>query len=155
MTRESYAILCYAANALEAERPAFDPVTNFEHLAELVYSLVERLIWADGWLDPAESDMLDALLEEDRLQRGALVERLSKGPADDEILKQVPEFIRACRRYDRVNGTRLEPTAINALDSLGMGVLASDREITTQEFDALRDALAACHRYLETRPKLG
>jgi hypothetical protein len=145
MARQSYAILCYAANALEAARTSQEPYTSFDHLADLVHAFVDRLVWADHRLDLNESVVIEAILSEDELRGGALRERLNKIPANPFLLKELPEFIRECRRYDAVNGTRLAVTAVNALDTMGMGLLAADREITTEELEALRQALAPIH----------
>lgn len=154
MARQSYAILCYAANALQAARTHYEPYSAFDHLADLVHAFIDRLVWADHRLDLNESVVIEAILSEDELRNGSLRERLYKVPANPFVLVEVPQFIRECRRYDAANGTALASSAVNALDTLGMGILAADREITNEEYAALGEALASSRRYVETHPWL-
>jgi|GEM_PF-6749631 len=151
IVRKSYGILCHAAAALEASCSTNGDDGHYRDCAATVHSLVDRLVWADRRMVLSECTAMDALLDEDRRYVGALNRLVGKVPVDEELLKQVPPFVKACRAYDMAHDTRLEPTVVNALDTMGMSLLAVDREIAEEEFMTLREVLGPCYRYLETR----
>lgn len=140
IVRRSYGTLCHATHALEAARPCPDG-GYLEEVRTYIHALVDRLIWSDGMLAPGELAAIDEILEEDRKYGGKLLDRLGKTEPDPDVLERVPAFLSVCREYDAANDTSLVGSVTNAIESLALAFLATDRKISEAEFDALQKTL--------------
>lgn len=138
--RRSYATLIHMAHVLGGVEEL--PV-HIRGVSQTVAALVDRLVWADRRIADGEYAAIEALIEEDAPHGGTLRELLPLVGNSEEDLRELPNFLLACTHYDRNHGTRLTGGAINALESLGMALLASDREISSEEIATLQAIIGA------------
>jgi hypothetical protein len=141
--RKSYATLMHVAQVLEASQPTEGLQAHHRNVAETVAAYVERLVWADHQLVPGEYAALDALVDEDAQHGDRLAELLRIAGNEPHDLTALPVFLATAADYDRAHGTRLAGSAINALESMGLALLASDREIALEEMQLLHETVGA------------
>lgn len=131
--RRSYATLIHIAHVVGGVEPKEMLPVHLKGMARMTGGLVYRLVWADRRVAPGEDAAIRSLLAQDP----GLEEFLT--PVED--WDELPSFLLACTDYDRNHGTRLTGSAINALESLGMALLACDREISPDEIVALQSVI--------------
>jgi hypothetical protein len=131
--RRSYSTLVHIAHVVGGVGPQEMFEAHLRGMAQIVGGLVYRLVWADRRVAPGEETAIRALIAEDPMLEPYL-------RAGDDA-GQLPEFLLACTVYDRHHGTRLTGSAINALESLGLALLACDREISSEEISALQGVI--------------
>ncbi len=141
--RRSYATLVHVARTLEAARSHEGEGAYLRRLGATVAAFVDQIVWADRQIVLGEYQALDALAREDSQHGGILSASLRELRGESEDLRPLPEFLKVCLEYDRPNGTRLTGAAINALESLGLALMASDREIAEEEMTLLYEIIGA------------
>lgn len=141
--RRSYATLVHMALVVGGVDSSAMLPMHIREMSHTVASLVDRLVWADRRLAPGESAAIDALIAEDAPHGGTLAEFLPFPERSTVDLRPLPSFLVACTDYDRNHGTRLTGSAINALESMGLALLACDREISPDEISTLQVIIGA------------
>jgi hypothetical protein len=133
----------HVAQVLEGAQPTEGLQAHHRNVAETVAAFVERLVWADHQLVPGEYAALDALVDEDGQYGDQLGDLLRVAGNEPHDLSVLPAFLAAAADYDRAHGTRLAGSAVNALESMGLALLASDREIAMEEMHLLHQTVGA------------
>lgn len=141
--RRSYATLIHMAHVLAGVEASEELPVHIRQVSQTVASLVDRLVWADRRLADGEYAAIEGLIAEDEAHGATLKELLPMTCKSDDDLRPLPMFLLACTHYDRNHGTRLTGSAINALESLGLALLASDREISPEEISTLQAIIGA------------
>ena len=131
--RRSYSTLVHIVHVVGGVGPQEMFEAHLRGMAQVVGGLVYRLVWADRRVAPGEGTAIQALIAENPTLETYL------RPGDET--EPFPEFLLACTEYDRHHGTRLTGSAINALESLGLALLACDREISPDEISALQGVI--------------
>lgn len=148
--KRSYHVLIHLGYLLQDARPDQSPNHLVESVARTIGIFVEKLVWADGLLVLGEFNALNALIAEDASHGGFLAITLREAQVRKQEVEpdgeQLPEFLRECGVYDRLKGRRLSGMAINALESLGLALLACDRNIADAEMEQLQNAVAKWRR---------
>lgn len=143
--RRSYNTLMHVADVLEEtcamERP------RRREVAETLAAFVQTLAWADSRLRSGESEAIGAIIDLDHDFGGHFAAAISSPPMEGRLM-ECPAFLVACGEYDQMHGARLQGTAMNALESMGLSFLAADWEITDEELDALQSLLKDWRNYL-------
>jgi hypothetical protein len=141
--RRSYLTLTHMTHALAAQSPTASEAEARRTVDETVAEFLARLVWADGRLVHGETQAIDAILAQDEMANGDLSAAIQAAMAAEPPSGNVtPAFLQQCVAYDRANGTRLTGSAINALESMGLSLLAADREISMDELQILQDLVS-------------
>ncbi|MGV3614808.1 MAG: hypothetical protein ACO1SV_05665 [Fimbriimonas sp.] len=141
--RRSYTTLMHVAQVLGGTETEMNLHLYRHSVAETVASLTVRLALVDDKIAGGECEAFAALVDEDGQHGGGLEAMLHAVVKESQDLRPLPPILKACTDYDREHGTRLTGSAINALESLGLSLLASDREITADEIQLLQETIGA------------
>jgi hypothetical protein len=139
--RRSYATLVHVAHVLQAARRHEGEGIYLRLLGRTVAAYVDQMVWADRSIVLGEYEALSALAAEDLLHGGSITECFQELKGDVIDLRSLPPFLLACAEYDSAVGTGLATTAINAFESLGLSLIASDRTITEDEMALLQEVI--------------
>lgn len=150
--RRNYSTLIGIAQTLEAEDARDEAGFYVRHLGETVARFVEQIVWADQKIDVSETEAIALLIEVDAVQGGWLAECLRNPCGELSDLHLLPEFLKACVVHDAVHSSQLAATALDAFESLGLDLMASDREIAEEEVELFQGVLGSWRRASASEP---
>jgi hypothetical protein len=140
--RRNYATLLGITATLETVDASSDHRRN---LGEVVARFVEQIVWADQRVAVSEVEAISNLISLDSEHAGSLAECLREPCGDIVSLSELPAFLRSCFLYDRA----LAAQAVDAFESLGLALMASDREISEEELNLIQSVLASWRKNAE------